>query len=198
MDEGDGCLKTIGLLVAGLILLVGGCLIKNAVKEQIAEHAERKEQAARDAENARARAEQEARELSAKKEAERKAFQREDKLRAFILKEAPTLWTSYQSLSAGVSNQNAKIDKLRETLKDFGKDPDGDTDFRRICSMRDDMVGSLKSMRIKIEDAYLAARKYEATPSKKEYDELRRKLLEDGVQEAESAQQRFMNMIKRK
>lgn len=198
MDDDEFWFKAIGILVPCLILLIGGCYIKNAAEEQARERQEREEQAAAEAEDAQARAEQEARELSAKKEAEQKAFQREDKLRTFILKEAPTLWSAYQSLSAGVTNQNAKIDKFREILKDFGKDPDADADFKRICSMRDDMVGSLKSMRNKIEDAYLASRKYAATPSKKEYDELRRKLLEDGVQEAEAASHRFVNMIKQK
>lgn len=57
---------------------------------------------------------------------------------------------------------------------------------------------SLKTMHAKIEDAYLASRKYEATPSKKEYAELRRKLLEDGLQEAEAAERRFKDMRKAK
>ena len=197
MDD-EGQLKLTGFIVTCLILVIGGCYIKDAVNAQIEEHGVRKEQAAREAENVRARAEQEARELSAKKEAEQKAIQKEDRLRTFILKEAPALWTSYQSLSAGVTNQNARIDKLRETLIDFGKDPDADADFRRICSMRDDMVGSLQSLRKKIEDAFLAARKYEATPSKREYDELRRTLLEDGLQEAEAAVRKIENMIEQK
>ena len=197
MDD-EGQLKLTGFIVTCLILVIGGCYIKDAVNAQIEEHEVRKEHAAREAENVRARAEQEVRELSAKKEAEQKAIQKEDRLRTFILKEAPALWTSYQSLSAGVTNQNARIDKLRETLIDFGKDPDADADFRRICSMRDDMAGSLKSLRKKIEDAFLSARKYEATPSKKEYDELRQKLLEDGLQEAEAAVRKIENMIEQK
>lgn len=195
-DEGQ--LKLTGFIVTCLILVIGGCYIKDAVNAQIEDYEARKEQAAREAENVRARTEQEARELSAKKEAEQNAIQKEDRLRTFILKEAPALWTSYQSISAGVTNQNARIGKLRETLIDFGKDPDADTDFRRICSMRDDMVGSLNSLRKKIEDAFLSARKYEATPSKKEYDELRQKLLEDGLQEAEAAVRKVENMIEQK
>ena len=190
--------KGIGIIVTCLILLIGGCYIKDAVNAQIEEREVRNEQAAREAENVRAKADQAARELSAKKEAEQKAFQKEDRLRTFTLKEAPALWTSYQSLSAGVTNQNARIDKLREVLMDFGKDPEADADFRRICSMRDDMVGSLQSLRKKIEDAFLAARKYEATPSKREYDELRQKLLEDGLLEAEAAVKKIENMIEQK
>ena len=50
----------------------------------------------------------------------------------------------------------------------------------------------------KIEDAFLAARKYEATPSKREYDESRRKLLEDCLQEAEAAVRKIENMIEQK
>jgi len=60
--------------------------------------------------------------------------------------------------------------------------------------MRDEMIGVKTSLRRKIEDAYLAYRKFEATPSRKEYDALRRKTLEDGIQEAESAARRFTIM----
>lgn len=50
--------------------------------------------------------------------------------------------------------------------------------------MRNDMAASLNTLRIKIVDAYLAALKYEATPGRVEYEALRRKLVEDGMQEA--------------
>lgn len=74
------------------------------------------------------------------------------------------------------------------------RDPDMDADFRSICAMRNDMAASLNTLRIKIEDAYLASLKYEATPSRMEYDVLRRKLIEDGMQEAEAAARRFNDM----
>ena len=64
--------------------------------------------------------------------------------------------------------------------------------------MRDEMAESLKTMRTKIEDAYLASCKYEATPGRKEYGELMRKALEDGIQEAEAAAARYERWSKTK
>ena len=64
--------------------------------------------------------------------------------------------------------------------------------------MRDEMVAAVKSMRTKIEDAYLAYCKFQATPSRREYDELQRKILEDGIKEAEGAMKHFDQMRKAK
>ena len=93
----------------------------------------------------------------AKRDAEQRKLRIEDMLRSFTLKEAPKLWNAYQNLQAEIANQNLKIEELRKALKEFDQDPDLDADFKRVCSMRDDMIGSLKTMRTKIEDAYLAA-----------------------------------------
>ena len=56
------------------------------------------------------------------------------------------------------------------------------------------MEAAAKSLHAKIEDAYLAYCKFQATPSRKDYDELRRKILDDGIKEAESAAKRFEQM----
>lgn len=140
------------------------------------------------------KSEHEAQEAAAKSEAEHRALQKENRLCAFILNEAPALWMVYQNLKAAVAAQDSKIVRLRETICEFGRNPDMDADFRDICAMRNDMVASLNTLRIKIEDAYLASLKYEATPSRVEYDALRRKLIEDGMQEAEAAARRFDDM----
>ena len=205
-DGGDGCCGCLFIILVFAVLCVGSCIKqKFAERAQIAqeraekEAARRQEEADKEAarrreeEAARIKAEEEARELAAKEEAEKRMLQREDKLRSFTLKEAPKLWTAYQTLKAGIANQNSKIDELRKTLVDFGQDPDVDADFKRICSIRDEMVGSLKSLHTKIVDAYLVARTYEAAPGQKEYDQLRRKL-EDGTQEAEAAVQKYNDM----
>lgn len=161
---------------------------KDAIRRR--EEAERKQLRQREKAEARAKAE---RARQTREAAQREAV-KEAKLRNFALKEAPVLWQTYQNLQAAISSQNQKIEDLRKTLSEFDMNPDSDPDFQRICSLRDEMVGSLKTMHAKIEDAYLASRKYEATPSKTEYAELRRKLLEDGLQEAEAAERRFKEM----
>ena len=88
--------------------------------------------------------------------------------------------------------QAAKDDKIQAfALKDA---PEQDMDFKRICALRDDMIRSRAALRAKLEDAYIAAKKYEAAPSRKDYQELHRKALEDGIQEADAAAAKFKEM----
>ena len=110
------------------------------------------------------------------------------------MKEAPVLWTTYRALQTEITGMDKKILELRETLESFGRNPDVDADFKRINAIRTGMAESLRTMRMKIEDAYLASCKYEATPRREDYNELRRRLLEDGILEAESAIRRFSEM----
>lgn len=119
---------------------------------------------------------------------------KEEKLRTFALKDAPTVWNVYQSLKGEIDIQGRKIDELRETLTSFGRDPNQDSDFQRIMALRDEMIKSLNALHDKLEDAYIAARKYEAAPSRKDYQELHKKALEDGVKEADAATARFKEM----
>ena len=123
---------------------------------------------------------------------------REERIRAFAVKEAPELWKTFQDLRGAIAEQDARIADLAKTLKDFDKEPSQDKDYTSICAMRDEMVAAVKSMRTKIEDAYLAYCKFQATPSRREYDELQRKILEDGIKEAEGAMKHFDQMRKTK
>ena len=187
-DSGAGCVAVV------VLLLIGGCCVGSCVKgcreerrqAQMEERRLQEEAAAQEA-AARERAERE-------RKAEEAKAAREEKLRAFSLKEAPLLWKTYQNLQAEISSQDAKIEDLRKALVEFEQDPDKDADFQQICALRDQMVDALKTMRAKMEDAYLASRKYAATPSRKDYDKLRRKHLEDGLREAEAAVRKFDEM----
>lgn len=223
MSDKIGCESGCGCLVVGFVLLivlnwVSSCVSDQwrtyqayrdkraqevAEKEELGRLAAAEKDAVRRREEAERERQRQQEEAVARTKAERarqarEAAQREvakeAKLRNFALKEAPVLWQTYQNLQAAISSQDQKIEDLRKTLTEFDMNPADDPDFQRICSLRDEMIGSLKTMHTKIEDAYLASRKYEATPSRKEYAELRRKLLEDGLQEAEAAERRFKDM----
>lgn len=197
-----------GCLVTGFFLLVvlnwaGACVSKQWTKFQVrraeraqavAEKEELGRLAAAEKDAIRRREEAQAERARHAREAAKREAAREAKLRDFALMEAPVLWQTYQNLQGAIASQSQKIEELRKALTEFDRDPARDPDFQRICSLRDEMAESLKTMHAKIEDAYLASRKYEATPSKKEYAELRRKLLEDGLQEAEAAERRFKEM----
>ena len=141
--------------------------------------------------------EAEERKIEESAKAEAKA-RREDCLRTFALKEAPQLWSALHSLEAEIVIQHRRIEELRKTLVEFNKDPEADADFKDICAVRNEMSKVRVSLRGKLEDAYLAFKKFEATPSRKDYNELRRTILEDGIQEAMSAVRRFDIMRKEK
>lgn len=131
-------------------------------------------------------------------EAKRRQKAKDEKIQDFALKEAPKVWEVYQSLKSEIDVQNEKIEELRKSLESFGRSPEQDTDFVRICALRDEMKRSSEALRTKLEDAYIAAKKYEAAPSRKDYQELHKKALEDGVLEADSASARFKEMRRNK
>ena len=173
-----------------LVALVGLGKISSLHDEHVAEKARqveldkaKKEEAARIAEVKRVQ-----------EENKRRQEEKDEKIRSFALKEAPKVWAVYQSLQSEIDVQNDKIDELRKVLISFDKSPDQDMDFQRICALRDDMVRSWKALRIKLEDAYIASRKYEASPRRKDYQEIHQKALEDGILEADAAEAKFKEM----
>ena len=185
-----GCLVSVGCLV----LLFGVLVVVEKVSSYRKEYLEEKE---KQAEEEKVKKEEAARIAEARRveeENKRRQEAKDDKIRSFALKDAPKVWSVYQSLQSEIDAQSGKIEELRKTLVTFGKDPEQDVDFKRICTLRDDMVRSWKALRVKLEDAYIAARKYEAAPSRKDYQELHKKALEDGIQEADAAAAKFKEM----
>ena len=200
-----GCLGIILAIVAlHFILKIGGCIIDSA-KEKANELSEwrdaRLAEKTKQAEAEKAKREAAARLVEEKRqkaaaaaEAKRRQAAKDDKIQNFALKDAPKVWAVYQSLKSEIDVQNGKIEELRKTLVAFGKDPEQDMDFKRICALRDDMIRSRTALRTKLEDAYIAAKKYEASPSRKDYQELHKKALEDGILEADAAAAKFKEM----
>lgn len=196
---GCGCLTVILFFNVGIPLISGvlnfiGDEIKGA-KASREEYAER-QRAIEIAEEEKKRLSEEqkriAQERKAAEAAKAKALvDREERLRAFILREAPALWKTYQDLGAQIANQERQIEDLRSTLVAFEKAPEQDADFKKICRMCEEMSKVKSVLRKKIEDVYFACLKFEAMPSREEADELRRRTLEDGILEATSAVRRF-------
>ena len=186
-----GCLASGGFLVL-CILVIG------AIQRKISTwHEARLTEKARQAELENAKKAEEARIAEEKRQkaiAKQRQEAKDEKMRSFALKDAPRVWAVYQSLQSEIDVQSAKIEELRKTLVAFGKDPEQDADFKRICTLRDDMVRSRTALRTKLEDAYIASRKYEASPNRKDYQELHRKALEDGILEADAAEAKFKKM----
>ena len=185
-----GCFVAVGCLALLFVAIVGIEKISALRDEQMAEKAKQ-------AELRKAQEEEAARIAEARRiQEEEKRIQeaKDDKIRSFALKDASKVWAVYQTLQSEIDVQNGKIEKLRKTLVSFDKDPDRDVDFQRICALRDEMVRSRQALRTKLEDAYIASRKYEASPSRKDYQELHKKALEDGILEADAAEAKFKEM----
>lgn len=191
MSESGCCVMV--LVVIGLLYLC--CCSGPSEKEKAAER-ERKEAERRAAieEYQRAAEEQRLAEEAARREAERRVQAKEDKLRTFALRQAPSIWQTEQALKGEIENQNKRIAELEKAFEDFGRNPREDSDYARICELRDEMVRSAKTLRTKMEDAYLASIKFDATPAKSEYANIMRKALEEGIQEAEAASNKFKEM----
>lgn len=196
-----GCLVIVFLIV---LLHVASCVFVIGKSEwgrlsawrnaRLAKKAEQAEiQRAQKAEAERI-AEVKRQEEAAAAEAERKRQAKADKIRTFAIKDAPKVWEVYQALKSEIDVQNGKIAELRQTLVTFGRPPEQDEDFKRICSQRDELIRSHEVLYSKLEDAYIAACKFAATPERKEYGDLHRKTLEDGMHEAEMAEARFKEM----
>lgn len=184
--------------IGAIILFVGSVFLLSVAESMCIRLAELREQRlAEKARQAEIRKTHEAEQMRAV-EIERRKEEKNDKVRAFALKEAPKVWEVYQSLNSEIDVQNEKIEELRKSLESFGRSPEQDTDFVRICALRDDMTRSRDALRTKLEDAYIAAKKYEAAPSRKDYQELHKKALEDGILEADAASARFKEMRRNK
>ena len=201
MSEGKGCLGCaalfFGVPLLFMFLQVVVLVFRDISDWRDARLARKAEQAearnAQEAENARI-AEAKRKQAEAVAEAKRRQEAKDDKIRSFALKDAPKIWAVYQSLQSEIDVQGGKIDELRKTLIAFGKQPELDEDFNRICAVREEMIRTRKTLRVKLEDAYIAAKKYETSPSRKDYQALHKKALEDGILEADQAEARFKEM----
>lgn len=94
--------------------------------------------------------------------------------------------------------RNAALVKLRKELIDFGRDPDSDADYVALKAANDGLLDSLHAVYEKIEDAYIAYKKFQATPGNKEFGEMMRRVLDDGMNEAAAAESRYLQMSREK
>ena len=119
-------------------------------------------------------------------------------LRAFALQESPKLWQTVQALRAEHETRMAALVKLRVELIDFGRNPDADPDYVSLKAANDRLLESVNVIYAKIEDAYIAYKKFQATPGHKEYGDMMKRALEDGIQEADAAVAKYRTMFKGK
>lgn len=119
-------------------------------------------------------------------------------LREFAMKESPKTWQTVQTMRGEIEVGDRKITQLRADFLELGRNPDSDKDFRAIIEEQEHLRNAYYSILDHLEDAYIAAKKYEAAPSRKDYHEAMRRAIEDGVQEATMATERYKTMSRQK
>ena len=149
-----------------------------------------------DAEEMRAAKEREL--LVMLRKAAENGWRHESDLRDFALKESPSIWQVVQQVRAEVKARKKAIAQLRADLKLFGKNPDNDQDCQNLNKNVDVLLDSLVKIFLNLENAYIASKKYEASPSRKDYQDTMKRALEDGIQDANMATERYKAMTRQK
>ncbi len=116
----------------------------------------------------------------------------------FAMKESPKIWQTIQTMRGEMADSGAKIKRLRADLIEFDRNPDTDEDYKALVDGLKELKRAYDAIFDKLEDAYIAAKKYEASPSRKDYQDTMKRALEDGIQDANMATERYKAMIRQK
>ena len=119
-------------------------------------------------------------------------------LQDFAIKESPKTWQTIQSMRGEIADSGRRIRTLRSELQDFGRNPDADEDYKALVAGLDELKRAHDAIFDKLESAYIAAKKYEASPSRKDYQDVMKRALEDGIQDAAMATERYKAMTRQK
>ena len=118
----------------------------------------------------------------------------EEKLRDFAMRESPRLWRAVLDLRGELSVRREGLDELRRDLREFGRDPDADVDYRRFVRQREEVGTALVKVFRALEEAFIAAKKLEVEPNHPEMERRVRAALESGTSEAERLARHYMAM----
>ena len=119
-------------------------------------------------------------------------------LQDFAMKESQQIWKTIQAMRAEITESERKIKVLRADLLEFDRKPDADEDYRTLVNGLRELKNAYDAIFDKLEDAYIAAKKYEAAPSRKDYQQIMKRALEDGIQDANMATERYKAMTRQK
>ena len=119
-------------------------------------------------------------------------------LQDFAMKESPKIWQTIQAMRAEITTSGTKLRSLREELQLFGRNPNADEDYKSLLAELQELRHAHDSIFDKLEDAYIAAKKYEASPSRKDYQDMMKRALEDGINDAYMATERYKAMTRQK
>ena len=118
-------------------------------------------------------------------------------LQEFAQKESPEVWRTIQSLRGEMSESARNFKRLRDQLIEFDRNPDSDDDYKALRFGLQDLRRAYDAIYDNLENAYIAAKKFEASPSRKEYQNMMKKAFEDGIQNATIIMDRYRLSNKR-
>lgn len=127
------------------------------------------------------------------REKSERGWDNESALRDFALKESPKLWQTIQSIRAQVATRRKGLARLKADLQEFNIKPENDADYRRLQGEIDSLLDGLADVFGSLEQAYIAAKKFELSPSSAASEEAMKRALEEGVKEADSVARRYQN-----
>ena len=116
----------------------------------------------------------------------------------FAMKESPRIWQTIQAMRGEITESDSKLNTLRADLLEFDRNPDTDEDYKTLDAGLKELKRAYDAIFDRLEDAYIAAKKYEASPSRKDYQDTMKRALEDGIQDANMATERYKAMTRQK
>lgn len=168
------------IISLAIVCYTGYCIFP-MVRDSVRESQERKEreEALREAKELARRQQEQSRqeaiqkELIRQKRAEeerqekvRKLRDKEDRLRAFAIRESPELWAGYQELGGIIEDQLMKVENLKRVLLDFDQDLSCHVGYEKAQKALEEMRKTHSEIRHKIEEAYLESCAFEAMPER--------------------------------
>ena len=188
-----------GLCMVSLLILFGIAYLFSpkirdhyaAIRDYFASKRERREEL-------RIQSEEAAEAESLRRQKEAKDAENFEKLKTFALNHAPAIWETYQKLGSEIDIQIERNAKLRDTMAIFGRDAGSDKDYLACEAWVEEMRKTRGELLKRLEEAYFAKRKADATPGHADVEALWKKAQEDGIQEAEAAARRFREMTEQK
>lgn len=130
----------------------------------------------------------------ASREKSENGWDNESALRDFALKESPKLWQTIQSIRAQVAIRRKGLARLKADLLEFNVKPESDADYSRLQGEIDSLLDGLASVFGSLEQAYIAAKKFELSPASTNQENDMKRALKEGVKEADSVAKRYQEM----
>ena len=119
-------------------------------------------------------------------------------LQDFAIKESPETWLIVQSMRAEISINGTKLKQLRSELLEFDRNPDEDEGYKSLENGLRELRQAYDALLDRLEEAYIASKKFEASPSRKDYQDVMKHAIENGIQEATMATERYKVMSQQK